>query len=129
MRAVIVAATAAVHRSRWLSHRAAAALAALLVLLAMGVLQPAHGDRGASAGHAVVMHDVATGPTALAVRSVRQLPGHPAASPLLPAVVALPVTSALVLLLALCMPIWMRSRRARQAYLLSSAGPGPPSLS
>ena len=123
------AASAAVDCCRVPSRRAAGMLAALLVLFAIGALQPAHADRGLRAGSAVVLDDVTAGSAALAIRSVRQLPAHPPSPQLQPALTALTVPSGVALLFAICTPIWMQSRRSRQAYLLSSAGPGPPSFS
>jgi hypothetical protein len=129
VRAEIAAATAALHRGRRPSRGVLAGLSALLVLVALGALPATHVDRPVRAGSAVVLDDVATGSTALAVRTVRQLPAHPPALPLQPAPAPLPVPAALVLLLAISTPVWLLSRRSRQAYLLSSAGPGPPSRS
>ena len=129
MSAVKGVASAAVHRCRLPSRRAASLLAALLVLFAFAALQPTGGEGAAPSRHAVVLDDAATGSAAVAVRSVRQLPMHPPAPQLQPTLAVLAVPSAIVLLFVIGTPFWLQSRRSRQAYLLSSAGPGPPPLS
>jgi hypothetical protein len=129
MGAAFDAASVAVQRCRQPSRRASAVLAGLLALFVLGALQPAHGASAARAEHAVVLDNRSTDATAFAVRSARLLPTHLPSVPLLPAVSALPVLLAPSLLLAIWTPVWLLSRRSRQAHLLTSAGPGPPSSS
>jgi hypothetical protein len=129
MSAVVDAASAVVHRFRPPSRRVAAILAALLVVFALGALQPAPDGLGARTGQAVVLDNLSTDSANVAARSARLLPTHLPSAPLLPAVAAPPLPATPIVLLAIWTPIWLLSRRSRQAHLLTSAGPGPPSFS
>jgi hypothetical protein len=108
------------------SRRAAAVLATLLVLLGLGAPAAA---AGTASPHAVVVDNVAAAASGMAVRPVRQHPTQLPALPLQPTAGALPMLPAPVLLLAVWLPLWLLSRRSRQAFLLTAAGPGPPSYS
>ena len=109
------------------SRRAAAVLVALTVLLGLGA--PASAAGASSAPHAVVVENVAAASGGVAVRPARHLPTQLPALPLHPAAGALPLLPAPVPLLAVWLPLWLLSRRSRQAFLLTAAGPGPPSYS
>jgi hypothetical protein len=126
MGAVFDAVRTALHGRRSPSRRASAILAGLLALFVLGALQPAHGTPSMRVDRVVVLDDLSTDATAFAVRSARLLPAHLPSAPLLPAIAARPVLLAPSLLLAIWTPVWLLSRRSRQAHLLASAGPGPP---
>jgi len=109
--------------------RVLASAVAVAVLVLLGATGPTvvHDAHSASFRPAVGLDH--PGASAYVVRVGRHLPTQLPAQPLQPAAGLPPGVATPVLLLVAWLPVWVLSRRSRQAHLLMSAGRGPPSAS